>query len=380
MNNQEIKDLLERYERGACTAEEQLMLEVWLHQEASNGDWTITEERLTNIGQDMKHKIHVRIAVPVKRLNWLRFTAAAVLLLTLSAGLYLFLNKTTKLSEISLQDQAADIAPGGNKAVLTLADGKKVVLDEAANGQIADQTGVSIKKTADGQLVYTVENLPEVTAKQAYNTIETPGGGQYRVNLPDGTRVWLNAASSLTYPTVFAATIREVKLIGEGYFEVAKDKSRPFIVNSNELAVRVLGTHFNISNYQTDQVSMVSLLEGSVKVALGDKSRILIPGQQACHEKAGEQLTIRPVNIATVASWKDDLFVFEDEPLTQVMNKIARWYNVSLVYESLDPKLSFTGTIPRNSKISVVLKQLEATGNVKFKIIGNQLFISGNLK
>lgn len=379
MSDQEIKDLLERYATGNCTEEEQLSLEIWLHQEASNNDYVIEGAKLAAIGQDIKLRIQAEIAVPVKRLHWWKFSAAAMFFLVLSVGLLFFMNRTS-LKQLSVKDQTADIQPGGNKAILTLADGKKVVLDEALTGPIADQMGVSVRKTADGELIYTVKDLPETHLKQVYNTIETPRGGQYQVNLPDGTRVWLNSESSLKYPTIFASANREVELIGEGYFEVAKDKTKPFIVHSNDLAIRVLGTHFNIANYQTDPVSMVSLLEGSVNVASGNQSRLLIPGQQAFREKKAGQLMVRPVNIATVASWKDDLFVFDDEPLPQVMNKIARWYNVSVVYESLDPKLTFSGTIPRNSKISVVLKQLEGTGNVRFKITGNQLLVSGNLK
>ncbi|WP_316814512.1 FecR family protein [Pedobacter nyackensis] len=385
MNNEELKQLLNKYMDETCTPEEKLMLDVWLHQEASSAGQIIDEQELKRIGErigeNVKKRIHTKIVSPIRPINWYKYAAAAVILIIFSVSLFSILNRSNHPKQLALLKKHQDIAPGGNKAILTLSNGKKVVLDETANGQIADEEGVVVKKLADGRIIYVEDGqISNNATEPVYNTVATPRAGQYRVDLPDGTRVWLNSESSLKYPTVFTAATREVELIGEGYFEVHKDRSKPFIVKSNELSIKVLGTHFNISSYKSDQVSMVSLLEGAVDVSLRGNSRILVPGQQAYHQKNSSNLFVRPVNTASVASWKDGMFVFEDESLQQIMNKIARWYDIKLIYESLDPKLTFTGAVPRNSQISAVLKQLEATGNVKFKIDGNQVFISGKLK
>lgn len=308
-------------------------------------------------------------------IRWLpRVAAAASVLVIFSVGLYLYYH-TTRDEKVQVSS-LSDIPPGGNKAILTLSDGTKINLNAVANGQIAQQTGIVIRKAADGQLVYEVTNKGSLQGSISFNTISTPYGGQYKVLLPDGTSVWLNAASSLQYPTRFTGNSRQVTLIGEGYFEVAKDRGKPFTVKTDKQTVKVLGTHFNVNAYGDEEAVVTTLLEGSVQVVPDAAFRPLTlkPGQQMLLTDATP--TIKSVDTEETIDWKNGDFIFADEDIKSIMRRIARWYDVEVIYQNgTVPDASFTAQVSRNKNVSEVLQVLELTGAVHFRIEGRKITV-----
>ncbi len=310
---------------------------------------------------------------PTKNRLW--FKIAAVLLLF--AGALFF-----KI-HIEKQNLAADVAPGGNKAVLTLADGSKIILDQAGKGNLAQQAGVQIVKTANGRLVYTIRKTAHsnrATMGNLTNTISTPRGGQYQVNLPDGTRVWLNAASSLKFPLNFAGLKeRKVELKGEAYFEVEKDASKPFIVQSDQQTVQVLGTHFNINSYEDESETKTTLLEGAVKVtamrAKKPAQAFLKPGQQARINSASTHVNVIRVDPMVEIAWKNGQFFFENESIENIMKQISRWYDVEVIYEDDLAGKTVWGSVTRYTNVSKVLSILELTGGIHFKVEGRRIIV-----
>lgn len=314
----------------------------------------------------------------------MRWLSAAVILITLGIGSWFYFKEEAQLTTGKMK-YANDIPPGSNDAVLTLADGSKISLTDADKGELLNGTGIRIVKTADGQLVYTVvQHELEKETEPAFNTITTPRGGQYQVNLPDGTRVWLNAASSLRFPTTFSnLKERKVELTGEAYFEVAKNKKQPFKVLSSTGQNRaqeteVLGTHFNINAYDDEAETKTTLLEGSVKVTAMEKDNkksdiILIPGQQSILSKR----SFRTLDVDTeeAVAWKNGNFVFANEDIESIMRKIARWYNVEISYQGKITDNTFVGRVPRFANISEALTILELTNTVHFKIEGRRITV-----
>lgn len=374
MERQIAEELLERYSAGQASPEERALVESWYLQEKGTEILPELQDLLED--QANSRKLLMKYVKKEQKFKlWPAVAVAASLLLCLGIASYLLLRKNNTGKELIY----TEVKPGGNKAYLTLASGKRIALSDANNGMLAKEAGIQISKTKEGELIYTAKE-PGVSGHLAYNTVETPNGGQYQLHLPDGTKVWLNAASTLKYAVNFTAgSERTVELNGEAYFEVAKDKSRPFLVKSNGLETRVLGTHFNVCSYREDKDAAVSLAEGSVHVSLGAASKILVPGQQAFHGSNSAYLELREVNIMNISAWKDGMFVFEDEDLKHIMDKISRWYNVEVVYGPLKPKVTLTGVIPRNSQISRVLQQLEATGEVQFKIEQHKILVSSRI-
>jgi len=294
-----------------------------------------------------------------------RSLAAAAAIAAIFIGFYFLRSKPVSYNT-QLAVKPAKIVPGGNKAVLTLDNGKSIVLDDAKNGVLASQGQVKIVKASDGKVVYAdQEQNSSISTELTYNTISTPRGGQYQLDLPDGSKVWLNAASSLRYPVHFGNGDRKVELTGEAYFEVAKDKAHPFKVNTGNTEIKVLGTHFNVMAYTDEPASKTTLLEGSVQVSQGASQRTIIPGEQAI---VGGKIAVAKVNTSESIEWKNGNFNFSHEKLPAIMRKIARWYDVDLSYEGKITDLNFIGTIPRSTNIPEVLKYLELTGLVHFKI------------
>lgn len=308
---------------------------------------------------------------------WKKILAAATIVMISGISLYFYHQHLPDLTSPKTQI-INDVKPGKDQAVLTLANGKKILLNNSANGEIAEQSGISIRKTADGQLIYTLSDAgAEASGSEAsvtFNTIETPKGGQYQVNLPDGTKVWLNAASTLKYPVRFEEKERKVTLQGEGYFEVAKDRHKPFRVNSGSQELEVLGTHFNINNYSDEPSSKTTLLEGAVRLSpRGGQDLVLSPGQQAV--LASAHVKVEMVDLEEVVAWKNGNFVFNDEDLESIMRKISRWYDVELSYQRKPADLTFTGVVSRSKNISAVLNALDKTGKVHFKVEGKKVTI-----
>lgn len=305
--------------------------------------------------------------------SWLKYAAIFIVLLGTVLTLYLG-NKSSNQQLVAAAQKASqtDAMPGGNKAVLVLANGDSIILNDASNGQIAHEGNASVSKINNGLLAYQPGST-DSSAAVAWNTITTPRGGQYNIKLADGSMVWLNSASSITFPTAFNGNTREVKITGEAYFEVAKNAAKPFFVKSSGQTVQVLGTHFNINAYDDEPGIRTTLLEGSIKINTGNSSRILTPGQQVIVNGNAIVLEKSP-NLVASTAWKDGLFIFDDTDLPQLMRQIARWYDVDIIYRGKPGDYSFVGEIKRNTPLSSVLKILEASG-VRFSLENKQLII-----
>jgi len=317
-----------------------------------------------------------------KRFSLMKVAAAAIIIVLFGLGAYFWFNRSAQEEKIVADTKNAklvhDVAPGGNKAILLLADGSSIILDSAAKGTLAQQGNTEISKTGDGSLLY---NAGISSSAVLYNTLSTPRGGQYQITLPDGTKVWLNAASSLRYPTAFLGKQREVELNGEAYFEVAPlihkgGEKIPFIVHANPssgkggMKVEVLGTHFNVMAYNDENSIRTTLLEGSVKVIKENEASMLKAGQQAAFIKQEDKINIiSNPDLELAVAWKNGYTSFRSADIKTIMRQVARWYDVDIVYESDIPERTFTGEVPRDSRLSELLKIFEAS-NIHFIIEG----------
>jgi ferric-dicitrate binding protein FerR (iron transport regulator) len=281
-------------------------------------------------------------------------------------GFLLFRQDVTLYNTSAVAQSSPDIKAGGDKAVLTLSNGKQIVLNDVDTGNIANVAGLRIYKTAEGEIVYEATGDKTDTGT---NHIATPRGGQYRIVLQDGSKVWLNAASSLSYPAVFAKDERQVILSGEAYFEVAKDAAKPFKVVTPTQTVHVLGTHFNVNAYNDNSLVRTTLLEGSVSVIASATAErtILKPGEQARLNNQTGTLLKSNVNEQDAVAWKNGYFVFNDTYLNEVLSQLSRWYDVRIDPAAI-PSIRYTGVIPRNEPLSKVIEMLEFTGDQQFYI------------
>jgi transmembrane sensor len=374
MNKEEFRALVGRITDGdASDAEIAIYNKYYREYQRAGEAWNVAEMGDEVVLKDrLKKRIDEKIKPVVVVPFWRRtigLASAAIVVLSLFTALFFHFNG--RLTSVSEDLVKQDVAPGGNKAVLTLADGRIINLSDAANGNVAEQAGMAITKAADGKLVYTVKDQNENQVLN-YNTIATPVGGQYQVNLPDGTKVWLNAASSLKFPSSFAKLKdREVQLSGEAYFEVAHNAKVPFIVKTNRQEVLVLGTHFNINSYADESTTKTTLLQGAVLARMAnfkgnDGDHVLLkPGQQAI---LGQNFQVKPVDVEEVTAWKDGNFLFNDTDLRDIMKQLSRWYNVRVDYDEIPQNRIFTGFISRSVNLSQVLQMLEVTGKIQFKI------------
>jgi len=364
----EAKELLEKYKSGKCSPKEKLLLQKWFHHLHEDEFSELTEADLKTAKKEFRKKIVSEISISSKNSLWPRIISAAAIIIIISVGTLFYLDYIKKSDAKNANSEAKnDISPGGNIATLTLADGRKISLTDAENGQLAEQSGIKISKTADGQLVYTISNSENSSQSLSYNTIETPPGGQYQVVLPDGSKVWLNSASSLRYPVRFTGKERRVEISGEAYFEVAHNSKMPFrVINSSQI-VEVLGTHFNIMAYPDESSTNTTLLEGSVRIIKENKSKVISPGQQT-RVKNGD-IDVTSVDVTQVTAWKEGYFMFKNEDIQSIMRQISRWYNLEVKYEGHIPERVFGAKISRARNVSEVLEILESTGSIHFKII-----------
>ncbi|MEQ7799681.1 FecR domain-containing protein [Pedobacter sp. ASV1-7] len=376
MEDEIAKRLIKKYNEGSCTPEEKQLLESWYLKAASENEDELNELDYQNAKREIWAKISSERPVQVKkRLLVPAIAAAAILVLTV--GIIFFVNQKYNKTELEVGALTVNkIEPGGNKAFLTLANGRKISLTDVENGELAEQLGIRINKTADGQLVYEVSAETSKTGtsgESVYNTIETPLGGQYQVKLNDGTKVWLNAGSRLRYPVLFAGNERKVELTGEGYFEVTHDQKKPFKVVSAEQTVVVLGTRFNVNNYQDEPAVKTTLLEGSVRVTTNQLTKLLKPGEQAL--QSGKDIKVTTVDVEQIMAWHKGDFAFEGVALKTIMRQISRWYNVDVVYQGEIADVEFGGSISRSKNITEVLKVLEMTQGVNFKLEGRRVLV-----
>lgn len=391
--SEQIQELIGKYLKDDLSAEERTALDQWIAEDEKNAHYfaQITDEdymsRLmadyyaTESGNDIKKRIKEgmdRQAVLPFWPRWRKYAAVAATVVLFGGGAYLWKQSHKPVPGIAATAKPktqTDLAPGGNKATLTLGNGQVIVLDNAGTGDLARQGKTRIIKVDAGQLAYAAGSG---SGEVLYNTISTPRGGQYEVTLPDGTRVWLNASSSVHFPTAFTGDTRRVDLTGEGYFEVAKNTRKPFIVAmGNGREVKVLGTHFNIMAYPDEEQSQTTLLEGLVQVSKDGSTAILKPGQQAQIDNSGINKKIAVINEADVEqamAWKNGYFLFKKAGIESIMRQLSRWYDVNVEYK--EPVAGkFYGKIPRSSNLSSVSEILEA-GGIHLQVEGRKIIVS----
>ncbi|MDQ0965959.1 transmembrane sensor [Flavobacterium sp. W4I14] len=382
MNTDDIKYLIEKYNDQTATSDERMIVEQW-YDRINGAELTknqFNEEKVKKqIFQNITSRIdHNKVQQEPKKIKlfYTLFFKAAIMIMVLLAGVYVYLKQTERdLLVTSSESKKTKIIPGGNNAVLLLADGSQIILNKASDGQIADQPGVKVVKTKSGELIYRfAENTnPESIA---INTVITPRGGQYHLVLVDGTEVWLNAGSSIKFPTAFTGSDRRVDITGEVYFEVAKNKAKPFIVSTNKSEITVLGTHFNINAYDDEEYQRTTLLEGSVEIKSGKQTTRLTPGQQAIIKEKTEGIKIEKIeDLEAIIAWKNGYFQFEKADLKSVMRLVSRWYDIKVSYSGSIPAKEYTGKIPRNVSVSKLIEMLAYTG-IHCRVEDNRIIVN----
>lgn len=370
---EELMNLLSRSENEAKV--KKLLDELIENKEL---EASMPDETAASILQNIFEKDKAQVVTIEKKGSvftlWMRVAAAVVILFISGTACWvLFKNKDKTTAPVALSSaKPSPVLPGGNHAILTLADGTRIVLDSIQNGNIKGGNANINKKGP--LLVYDGSSGFETNAPVTYNTLATPRGGQYQLVLPDGSKVWLNASSSIHFPTAFTGNQRNVELTGEAYFEVAKNKEKPFHVNVKGMQVEVLGTHFNVNAYGDEGNIKTSLLEGSVKIKSGQASGLLKPGEQAILGGNVNKIEIKKADMSEVMAWKNGLFQFDDAGITTIMQEISRWYDVEIVYQGEIPVRRFEGKISRDAQLSDVLKILELS-DVKFKVEGRTIVV-----
>jgi transmembrane sensor len=363
----QAKALLDRYLAGQATPEEIRLVQTMYDRLVQEGEWQWEEgekEALQAMMEDrLLQKIDDRTA-PVRSIprfsKYIRRLAVAAIFIGISFATYFLIkNQKTTQPAIAAVPMKTDVGPGGNKAVLTLSNGTLIILDSARNGVLAKQGNVNVTKTDSGKLAYNMSS--EKPVETGSNTLTTPRGGQYQLVLPDGTKVWLNAASSITYPTAFVGKERTVEVTGEAYFEVVHNAKQPFVVEAGDTRIEDIGTAFNVNAYPDEKVQKTTLLEGSVKVIAIKQSFVLKPGEQA---RVGDSWMGKTdnVNLTEVMAWRNGKIYLTDISLIEIMRNISRWYDVDINYTGNVPDKTFSGIIERNVPLSVVLGALKAFG------------------
>jgi transmembrane sensor len=368
MEKKHLKELFKKYHDGTCTEEERALLETWYLQH--NKDEKAISQHAINAAKNL---IFLRLPgnhVAFPKIG-LRIAAAAVLIGLIITVLFNVLEVGKRKPG---KDITADLPPGTNKAILTLGSGQKINLSDIANGKAVRGSGIDAVKNAAGHLTFKLN--PVNQADHTSNTISTPNGGEWEVQLADGTHAWLNSASSITFTTSFGnLENRLVTITGEVYFEVAKDPNHPFIVMARNQRVEVLGTHFNISSYKDEPTIKTTLAEGRVKLSLlGVQEQVLLkPGHQAV--ASDQKIEVNEVDVNEALAWKNGYFYFNDEPINSAMQKLSRWYDFDIIYKGPLPTDNINGKISRNKNLSQVLEALEATETVHFKVEGRRITV-----
>ncbi len=399
MTADQLTELINKYLSGEASQEEREKVERWYEsfderevsfekdevQNAESIRRSLQAIREKIAGQQLSGEQRRLLKKKAERKVLYRWAAAAAVLFLVSGTAYFFLRRSpeeqTRTVQVENQsEEIQDIQPGKTKAILTLGNGKRVILDSTNKGLLSTQGGTRVIKLNNGLLAYNRdESSGSKTNRQdaiSYNTITTPSGGKYEIVLPDGSKVWLNSASSIKFPTAFTGGKREVEVTGETFFEIAKDENKPFFVRKGEVAIQVLGTSFDVMAYEDDPNMKVTLVEGKIKVATDNKRReagsrrsaIISPGEQVRITKEGEMSLTKGVNIAEEVAWKNGLFWFDEDGVQQVIKKLSRWYNVDITVEGSIPD-KFNGSIPMDLPLSKVVGMLQKTGRIHYKIM-----------
>ncbi|WP_345949680.1 FecR domain-containing protein [Mucilaginibacter sp. PAMB04274] len=364
--------LIQKYAEGTCNEQERAIVESWHLYDLSESTVEPSAQSINEAHSRGRQAViaHLQANRSVRKLLPQILAAASVLIFLGIGAFFLFAN----YNAATIEKKLSAIKPGSNQAILTLANGQQINLTNAENRKLAVQGSKRIKQAADGFLTYQLNSTDVNDNTVEYNSINTPVGGQYHLTLADGTNVWLNASSSIKFPTIFKGTERKVEVAGEVYFEVAHNAAKPFKVVTDKQVIEVLGTHFNVNAYPDEANIKTTLLEGSVKVSANDASTIIKPGQQSVlHE--GRLNVNKAVDLDEAIAWKNGYFQFNDERIESVMRKLSRWYNIDMQYQGEPLNEGFSGTISRSKNISQVLKMLERTKAVHYKIEGRRVTI-----
>ncbi len=388
MPKEEVQQLVEKYLHGTASKEEEERLLQWYWRESSlESEWELNNSQSEN---ELKSMIYAKIIehdetdsnqLSKSKINFSRLGAPLLftLIVILSAYFYSARFQKDSTDKIIASVKPNDILPGGSKAILTLADGRKIELDESENGILVNQGGIKVHKNSDGIIEYTFSKQERNTivasdeAEPVYNTIETPVGGKYQLNLADGTKVWLNSSSSLRFPIFFSEDNREVELKGEAYFEVSKDFKRKFSVRSGIQTVEVLGTQFNINAYSDEKSIKTTLFEGEIRVIdlKTNDSKLLKPGEQS---NVDQSIQIKRIDTQAEIAWKEGYFYFKKADIETVMRQLGRWYGVTARYEANLPEHHFSGAISNNLTLLEVLEILEKS-DIHFSLDGKEVIV-----
>lgn len=368
-----IQALIQKSLDGSITHDEKAVLDEWFYTFSPEEAALLSEEMENDISERVKNRLndyiaYERIVARYKKQSVLLKAAVVACIISLSALLFYFGSKEEKsLSRVAEAEVVKDIAPGGTRAILTLGDGSTIVLDSSTNGELGVQGNTKVIKTDNGRLSYQKGKSTKDSNVILYNTIATPRGGQYQVVLADGSAVWLNASSSLKFPTEFRDSLREVEITGEAYFEITHDVSKPFRVKVKDMYVNVLGTSFDVMAYDDETVVNTTLLKGSLKVSNAENSKLIKPGQQVQLNSKGNFQLVPDADIEGTVAWKNGKFSFSRADIKAIMRQIERWYDVDVVFER-NSNLHFTGELSRFVNVSELLRKLELTNEVHFRI------------
>ncbi|MDR2271004.1 MAG: FecR domain-containing protein [Sphingobacterium sp.] len=361
----ELFRLIEKYKQNRCSDLEKLKLEKWFHELAANELSDIRAEKLQQVASDMWHtvnpRIHSKFIFFTK--NKYKLVAAVVLFCLVSAIFW----RIKSNPPTQIETAALSFGPAGNKAILKISNGNSLNLRGDRSSVIS--SGGSIKYEDGSEIIN--ETLPDNTILE----LETPRGGWYTSVLPDGTKVWINAASSLKYPKQFSGTQRNVELQGEAYFEVAKDNKRPFHIQFNQGGVTVTGTKFNVKTYKDELEKEVSLLEGGVRVENLHETKLISPGIQASFT-GQSKILVQPIDLNNVLAWKNGSFAFDDQNIYQIMNQVSRWYDIDVEFVGTISKSTYGGYYTRSKGLNDLLHYLETFGDFNFKIVERRVIVT----
>lgn len=388
MHKEEVRELVEKYLHDTASREEEERLLQWYWRESSlESEWELNNSQTEN---ELKSMIYAKIighdeidsnSNVKSKSNFSRLSVPLLFAAIVILGTYFYTSRVQKEStdKVIASLKSDDILPGGSRAILTLADGRKIELDESENGILVNQGGIKVHKNSDGIIEYTFSKQERKTialseeAEPVYNTIETPVGGKYQLNLADGTKVWLNSSSSLRFPIFFSEDNREVELKGEAYFEVSKDFKRKFSVRSGIQTVEVLGTQFNINAYSDEKSIKTTLFEGEIRVIdlKTNDSKLLKPGEQS---NVDQSIQIKRIDTQAEIAWKEGYFYFKRADIETVMRQLGRWYGVTARYEANLPEQHFSGAISNSLTLLEVLEILEKS-NIHFSLDGKEVVV-----
>lgn len=379
-NYKHTATLIIKFLKNELTGQEALDFERWLNASTENRELVESFRNTRDVQKEISYlhgtdidegwaAISSRITErPAKRMLWnsaWKYSAAAVLLITVGFGLYRYNQQSSDAAQVT--SKVADVMPGSKKAVLSMADGSEISLNEAS----LRLNGADKKMDVHAYQGLLVFNQTSKTIRKGYNTVKTPRAGEYRMILPDGTKIWLNAASSIAFATDFNKTNRKVILKGEAYFEVAHNKALPFKVDFNETEVEVLGTHFNISSFGGK--SRTTLIQGSIKITEAGKKQMLIPGETASVEDGA--LAISQANMQKSIAWTEGTFYFDGDTMPEIMNQIFRWYDVEVKYKGKPIEKKYSGNIRRQATLKQTLEMLNAVSGIKFSLEGRTVTV-----